>query len=122
MPFRPRIRKLTNDRQHVVEKKHGVTAATIVTDKLGSYSSALSELGIARRLQLTRAAINILRLELKARVPHSLITGATALSQLLKRIEASWEKPVFIWGNGQSGTFLQEFSHQLERRLRFRRG
>ena len=30
-------------------KKHGVAAATIVTDKLGSYRSALRELGIARR-------------------------------------------------------------------------
>ena len=30
-------------------KKHGVTPATIVTDKLGSYRSALRELGIARR-------------------------------------------------------------------------
>jgi transposase-like protein len=30
-------------------KKQGVTPATIVTDKLGSYSSALRELGIARR-------------------------------------------------------------------------
>jgi putative transposase len=30
-------------------KKQGVTPATIVTDKLGSYSSALRELGVARR-------------------------------------------------------------------------
>ena len=30
-------------------KKHGVTPATIVTDKLGSYRSALRELGFARR-------------------------------------------------------------------------
>jgi len=30
-------------------KKHGVAPATIVTDKLGSYRSALRELGIARR-------------------------------------------------------------------------
>ena len=30
-------------------KKHGVTPATIVTDKLGSYRSALRELGIAQR-------------------------------------------------------------------------
>ena len=30
-------------------KKQGVTPATIVTDKLGSYRSALRELGIARR-------------------------------------------------------------------------
>jgi hypothetical protein len=30
-------------------KKQGVTPATVVTDKLGSYSSALRELGIARR-------------------------------------------------------------------------
>src|SRR3954452_22766738 len=30
-------------------KKHGVTPATIVTDKIGSYSSALRELGVARR-------------------------------------------------------------------------
>jgi transposase-like protein len=29
-------------------KKQGVTPATIVTDKLGSYSSALRELGVAR--------------------------------------------------------------------------
>jgi transposase-like protein len=30
-------------------KKHGVAPATIVTDKLGSYRSALRELGLARR-------------------------------------------------------------------------
>jgi transposase-like protein len=30
-------------------KKQGVTPVTIVTDKLGSYSSALRELGVARR-------------------------------------------------------------------------
>jgi len=30
-------------------KKQGVTPAIIVTDKLGSYSSALRELGVARR-------------------------------------------------------------------------
>ena len=30
-------------------KKQGVTPATIVTDKLGSYSPALRELGVARR-------------------------------------------------------------------------
>jgi IS1 family transposase len=30
-------------------KKHGVAPATIVTDRLGSYRSALRELGIARR-------------------------------------------------------------------------
>ena len=30
-------------------KKQGITPATIVTDKLGSYSSALRELGVARR-------------------------------------------------------------------------
>ena len=30
-------------------KKHGVTPVTIVTDKLGSYRSALRELGFARR-------------------------------------------------------------------------
>ena len=30
-------------------KKHGVTPATIVTDKLGSYRSALRQLGIAQR-------------------------------------------------------------------------
>jgi putative transposase len=30
-------------------QKQGVTPATIVTDKLGSYSSALRELGVARR-------------------------------------------------------------------------
>jgi CBS domain-containing protein len=30
-------------------KKQGVTPATVVTDKLGSYSSALRELGVARR-------------------------------------------------------------------------
>jgi hypothetical protein len=30
-------------------KKQGVTPATIVTDKFGSYSSALRELGVARR-------------------------------------------------------------------------
>jgi hypothetical protein len=30
-------------------KKQGITSATIVTDKLGSYSSALRELGVARR-------------------------------------------------------------------------
>ena len=30
-------------------KKYGVTPATIVTDKLGSYRSALRELGIAQR-------------------------------------------------------------------------
>ena len=30
-------------------KKHGVAPATMVTDKLGSYRSALRELGIARR-------------------------------------------------------------------------
>ena len=30
-------------------KKQGVTPATIVTDKLGSYNSALRELGVARR-------------------------------------------------------------------------
>ena len=30
-------------------KKQGVTPATIVTDKLGSYSSARRELGVARR-------------------------------------------------------------------------
>ena len=30
-------------------KKQGVTPATIVTDKLGAYSSALRELGVARR-------------------------------------------------------------------------
>ena len=30
-------------------KKYGVTPATIVTDRLGSYNSALRELGIARR-------------------------------------------------------------------------
>ena len=32
-----------------VLKKQGITPASIVTDKLGSYSSALRELGIARR-------------------------------------------------------------------------
>ena len=30
-------------------KKHGVAPATIVTDKLGSYNSALRQLGIAQR-------------------------------------------------------------------------
>jgi putative transposase len=32
----------------LMRKKQGVTPATIVTDKLGSYSSALRELGVAR--------------------------------------------------------------------------
>ena len=39
-------------------KKQRVTPATIVTDKLGSYSSALGELGVTRRHDTGRWANN----------------------------------------------------------------
>ena len=37
-----------------LHKKQGITPATIVTDKLGSYGSALRELGVSRRHDIGR--------------------------------------------------------------------
>ena len=50
--------------------------------------------------------MNSIRLKLKARLPPSVIGAGDAFLRPLKRIEASLSKPVFIWGNAQSGTFL----------------
>jgi transposase-like protein len=44
-----RDRKAALNLMRKLLKKQGVTPVTIVTDKLGSYSSALRELGVARR-------------------------------------------------------------------------
>ena len=44
-----RDRKAALKLMRKLPKKQGVTPATIVTDKLGSYSSVLRELGVARR-------------------------------------------------------------------------
>jgi transposase-like protein len=52
-------------------KKQGVTPVTIVTDKLGSYSSALRELGVARRHDTARWKNN------RAEIPSAIATTRT---------------------------------------------
>jgi putative transposase len=44
-----RDRKAARKLMRKLLKKQGITPTTIVTDKLGSYSAALRELGVARR-------------------------------------------------------------------------
>jgi transposase-like protein len=55
---RRRDRKAALKLMRKLLKKQGVTPATIVTDKLGSYSSALRELGVARRHDTSRRKNN----------------------------------------------------------------
>ena len=48
----------------------------------------------------------MLFLKLKARIPPRVTRAARGLVRPLFRNDISLEKPVFVWGNGQSGTFL----------------
>ena len=56
-------------------KKHGVTPASIVTDKLGSYRSALRELGLARRHDTAAGRIT------GQRFPSAIATARTTMKR-----------------------------------------